>query len=249
MGGKREDGGVSIIYWKYLVSEGQNDSYPQILRPPLCSEHRLSLTQNAHSIHTHAHTEATKGICKWAFAHAHTHKYSIHPCAQLTQSHKHAEQKTAPLQSTGRSLISWCKTRTPEMKMERKKNHVACYPACPDPSKRHPPSPLRILCLCIWKSFCCCGCSCCFQSTKAVATTSQISDGRGGEFSEWQLLCCMIYYLSKSERRPWSSLMRRWTNAVIFLSKWFVIWSLTHWYVTAPETVIRKIQLTLGPER
>lgn len=55
--------------------------------------------------------------------------------------------------------------------------------------------PLKNSCLCILKYFCCWGCYCCFWSAETVATTPQISDGR--EISEWQLLCCMIYYRSK----------------------------------------------------
>lgn len=77
-----------------------------------------------------------------------------------------------------------------------KKNSVVSNGVCPDPSRKHPQSPSRNACLCIWKSFCCCGCYR-FQSTKTSATTFQISDVRGGKIErEWQVLCCMIYYQS-----------------------------------------------------
>ena len=58
---------------------------------------------------------------------------------------------------------------------------------CPDPSKKHPPSPLRHPRLCIPKSFCSCGCYCCYLSHLR----------RVRDVSDWQFLCCMIYYRSK----------------------------------------------------
>lgn len=118
--------------------------------------------------------------------------------AVQTHSCKHARHKNS-LTSVNWQVINFMmQNQNTRDEDGEKKNSVVCNGVCPDSSKKHPPSPLRNPCLCILKSFCCCGCyCCCFQSVETVATTFQISDIRGRGISEWQLLCCMIYYRSK----------------------------------------------------
>lgn len=119
-----------------------------------------------------------------------------------------------------------------------KKNCVVCNCVCPDPSKNHPLSPLRNLCLCILKSFCC-GCyCCCFQSTETPQISEEVERFLTGSFF-------VVWFITdqKSELRPQSSVTLRWTNAVIFLSERFVIWTVTHLYV---EALLRESKLLPG---
>lgn len=160
----------------------------------------------------------------------HTHIHGYLPVCTAAHSHTHAHHKnTASLQSTGRSLISWCKTRTLEMKLERKKKCVVCKGVCPYPSKKHPASPLRNPCLCILKSFCCCGCyCCCFRAPKPLRRPFRSQMEEQERFSEWQLLCCMIYYWSKVRTEALVDCDSQVDTCCHFLSEMFVVWTVTH---------------------
>jgi len=119
---------------------------------------------------------------------------------------------------------------------EEKKNSVVCNCVCPDPSRKHPPSPLRNPCLCILKSFCCCGCyCCCFRSA------SQISEEEE-RFVSGSFFVVWFITDQKSELRPLSFMTLRWTNAVIVLSERFATW-------TVCQGTVKRIQITVGPEQ
>lgn len=143
MGEKWEDVGVSIIYRKRLVSEGQKELYPGILRPLPCLEHRLSLTQKR-ALYRHAHTcrRQQKAYVNERL-HTHTHTYT-HPCAQL---YRHKAKTCTTTTKSSLSLVNWqvinfmMQNQNASDEDGEEKKSVMCNCAGPDPCKQLPPNP------------------------------------------------------------------------------------------------------------
>lgn len=120
------------------------------------------------------------------------------------------DKKTPSHVSNGRSLISWCKPRNggdvdggKKKRKKRKTTSVVSDGVCVliRAGSIHK-SPLRNPCLCIRKSFCCCGCyRCCFQNAETVATTFQISDGRGRQIE--RVAASLLYDLLPIKCQKW----------------------------------------------
>lgn len=130
------------------------------------------------------------------------------------------------------------------MKMERRKKSVVCNCAGPDPCKQHPPSPLRNLCSCILKSFCCCGCyCCCFQSAK-----TDLLDLRRKRKRVFWVAASLLYDLLPIKSQNWSP-GRLWLSGgqmLPFFCQRRLSSYLTHLYIWAPERLIRKNQIAAG---